>query len=146
MKLGFTGSRHGTSSPQSTALSVLLRSLNVTECHHGCCIGADSQFHDMARLLHPTATIVGHPPEDRRLENRGLDCTVMLAPLPYDQRNWKIVEACDMLIATPSTMTEIMRSGTWQTVRFARRQRKPIVLVLPDGSTVREEPKVESTR
>jgi predicted Rossmann fold nucleotide-binding protein DprA/Smf involved in DNA uptake len=37
------------------------------------------------------------------------------------------------MIATPHSYVEIGRSGTWATVRYARKAGKPIYLILPDG-------------
>ena len=35
---------------------------------------------------------------------------------------------------TPQGNEEVMRSGTWATVRRARKQDKPIFIINPDGS------------
>ena len=43
-----------------------------------------------------------------------------------------------MLIACPASADEELRSGTWATIRYARRKLKRIYLILPDG-TVQEE-------
>ena len=59
-------------------------------------------------------------------------------PLPYLERNRAIVDACDILIACPKGMQEEQRSGTWATVRYARRRDRPIVIVWPDGTVTRE--------
>jgi hypothetical protein len=36
-------------------------------------------------------------------------------------------------------MNEVVRSGTWATVRYARNWEKPITLLMPDG-TIKQEP------
>jgi hypothetical protein len=52
---------------------------------------------------------------------------------PYLDRNKYIVRDIVSLIATPAEAEEQLRSGIWSTVRFARKQGKPVVLILPDG-------------
>ena len=59
----------------------------------------------------------------------------MHVALPYTRAQHKqIVNVCDVLIAAPSG-PEKLRSGTWSTVRYARKLHKNITIVLPDGST-----------
>lgn len=41
---------------------------------------------------------------------------------PYLQRNDALVEHADLLIAFPRTADEVLRSGTWSTVRRARKR------------------------
>jgi hypothetical protein len=53
--------------------------------------------------------------------------------LDYLDRNHAIVDAVHALIAAPKGSKEERRSGTWATVRYARKDRKPIDLVTPDG-------------
>lgn len=48
------------------------------------------------------------------------------------ERNHDIVDDGMLLIAAPSC-PEYMRSGTWATVRYARKVHKPRVIVWPDG-------------
>ena len=55
------------------------------------------------------------------------------APKGYLDRNHDIVDAADVLIAAPSGTTEKRRSGTWATVRYARKLGRTICVVLPDG-------------
>jgi predicted Rossmann fold nucleotide-binding protein DprA/Smf involved in DNA uptake len=54
-------------------------------------------------------------------------------------RNRIIVDGCDVLLAAPSgAERDNPRSGTWMTVRYARKRRKRIVIVWPDGTTTEE--------
>ena len=43
-----------------------------------------------------------------------------------------------MLIAFPSTQFEIQRSGTWQTIRYARKLKKKILIIYPNGEQLNE--------
>jgi hypothetical protein len=44
------------------------------------------------------------------------------------------------LIATPSTDDEQLRSGTWATVRYARKAKKRIKLIFPNEKIMEEGP------
>jgi predicted Rossmann fold nucleotide-binding protein DprA/Smf involved in DNA uptake len=57
---------------------------------------------------------------------------------PLD-RNRDIVDAAAVLIAAPKEMTETLRSGTWATVRYARKQGKQVWIVWPDGTVSKHE-------
>jgi hypothetical protein len=54
-------------------------------------------------------------------------------------RNHRIVDMTRVLVACPDG-EERQHSGTWATVRYARKRGKWIIIVYPDG-TVREENK-----
>jgi len=57
---------------------------------------------------------------------------------PYLDRNQDIVDGADILIAAPNEDKEIVRSGTWSTVRYARKSKKKIILVLRSGEVIEE--------
>jgi hypothetical protein len=61
----------------------------------------------------------------------------MMPEEDYLPRNKNIVRATASLIATPFEFVEILRSGTWSTVRFARKLGKPVFLILPGGTVER---------
>lgn len=125
MKIGFTGTREGMSQGQKENLVQILQNYNPTEFHHGDCAGADEQAHDIVREFFPDCKIVVHPPESDYLRayKQG---DVMLDPLPYLQRDRKIVDQTDMLIGTPLTLTETKGSGTWYTIKYAKRINKDV--------------------
>lgn len=60
------------------------------------------------------------------------------APKPYLVRNRDIVEETELLIAAPAKAVEHLQSGTWSTVRYARRFGRPISIIRPDGTVIRE--------
>ena len=51
----------------------------------------------------------------------------------YLKRNRAIVKRSDILIATPGQREEILHSGTWSTVRYARKKGIPIWKIYPNG-------------
>jgi hypothetical protein len=138
LKLGFTGTRRGMSAFQLEALRHFLIGFRTTggiaqEFHHGDCTGADAEAHDIARELGIPIHI--HPPTDTRLRAR---CAlkslpaydiVTYNPKSYLERNHDIVDACDWLIAAPGGDKEVLRSGTWATIRYAMKQGKQVVQI-----------------
>lgn len=121
MKIGFTGSRHGMSNRQKEKFVELLKAMNPTEFHHGDCEGADAEAHDLVREHFPEVVIVVHPPEleDKRAYRQG-DMTCI--PLGYTLRDERIVDSTEFLFAAPLSDQEQRRSGTWYTIRYARRR------------------------
>jgi hypothetical protein len=102
--------------------------VDIEEVHHGDCVGADAQFHELARAKGLIS--IAHPPTDSKYRAFCKDGT-QLAPKPYLERNHDIVNACDVLIVCPKERTEVLRSGTWATYRYGRKQGKKVKLILP---------------
>lgn len=133
MNIGFTGTRHGLTWAQRGRLIHLLRySFNPPGVfHHGDCVGADAMAHDLARRA--GYQIVRHPslnPKHRAFCNEGVQRKLKR----YLDRNHDIVDESDILIACPYQAKEVMRSGTWATVRYARKKGKPVILMFPSGA------------
>lgn len=130
MILGFTGTREGMTPRQNQDLRWLLLALDFEEFHHGDCVGADAEAHDIVRAIYPQVKIVIHPAEgtDHRAFKKG---DVILEPLPPLERNRDIVKASRRMIATPKEPREVLRSGTWATVRYSRQFSKPVDILVP---------------
>lgn len=105
----------------------------IVEFHHGDCVGVDVQLCEMIRELHPKTLIISHPPNYEKLRAY-FPSDQTKKPKDYLKRNRCIVDATDMLIAFPFEMTEQKRSGTWATIRHAKKQGKRIGIFYPDGS------------
>lgn len=134
MRVGFTGTQEGMSQWQAQFVFDEMMMLAPLEAHHGCCVGADAEFHDMLGYSH--AKVHGHPPLNTSKMAR-CHCDVMHPAKDYLVRNHDIVDACEWLIAAPKGPEE-QRSGTWATVRYARKVGRPISIVWPDGNVTRE--------
>lgn len=133
MNVGFTGTREGMTNEQAITVSNILVSVTVDKVHHGDCIGADADFHRLARGL--KLPIKGHPPtkDDYRAF---CDFDEQNPPKSYYARNRTIVnEGKDLLIATPKESEEQPKGGTWYTVGYASTVKRWTVIVWPDGST-----------
>jgi hypothetical protein len=136
LDIGITGSRNGGNDQQYSALTRLLSYDYGTaekRLHHGCCIGVD----EFAALTAKDVGyyIVGHPPyhpftiSDASINESDL----VEAPKPYLDRNRDIVHVSTLLIAVPESDHEVLRSGTWSTIRYARKLNKLIFIIDTDG-------------
>ncbi len=132
VSVGFTGTQRGMTGPQRESVVRLLGSLKPGAVHHGDCVGADTTFHDLCNRQ--GIPIIIHPPLQgrKRAMCNGRNVTI-LAPKAFLARNRDIVDASDVLIAAPFEEKEVLRSGTWATVRYAEQARRPVYLVLPSG-------------
>lgn len=133
MVIGFTGTRDGLTEKQSRSLVAwLTQNAPFTAAHHGDCVGADSHFHSACRNLEGYTKMHLHPCD---LDNfrAGRDADVMYQSKPPLARNKDIVAKCDVLLACPKGPEE-QRSGTWSTVRVAKRAKKRAVIFWPDGT------------
>lgn len=136
MRVGFTGTRHGCTASQLILLRQTLHRLPITEFHHGDCVGADAQAHELVR-----APIHIHPSDgDQRLRAfcKTGNIAMVYPPMLPLVRNRIIVDMTELLIAGPAGIEEELRSGTWSTIRYARRQRKKICILFPDGTKLLE--------
>jgi hypothetical protein len=132
MKVGFTGTRKGMRPQQKKTFRDLLIELKPTMFIHGDCIGSDADAHKIAVDLGIAITI--YPPRKTDLRAYCKAPGAVIMPVDdYLPRNIKIVESCDLLLATPETYENEVRSGTWYTVRQAKKRQKACRVILPDG-------------
>lgn len=132
IKLGFTGTRYIPTKYQFGALHQLLDTYieggEPVRGHHGGCVGADAAFHRMC--VQRGMFMVLHPPTDSR--RQGIIIADEVRPrFPFLVRNHHIVDATDVLIAMPAQAQEILRSGTWATVRYARKNNFSVIIIPP---------------
>ena len=141
MILSFTGTRKGMTAAQRRTLRARFHpgyAGPVTRVHHGRCVGADEDAHDLflvARI--PVETHPGHIPE---LRAPCLGAVVDHEPMDCIERNHVMVDLSDGLIAAPAGYKEARQSGTWATIRFCRAQGKPVYIVWPDGRLEKWDP------
>jgi hypothetical protein len=139
MIVGFTGTRKGVTEAQRVSVASLLVALHRrnpgAEFWHGDERESDTTAAIIAQELgYWTVAWPGPDPK-----TRGAHVSDEMQPLsPYLVRNRRIAENCTCLIATPQNGTELLRSGTWATVRYARHAGKTVYVVQPDGRIDRE--------
>jgi hypothetical protein len=136
--IGFTGTREGMTPEQKFYLCGLLSFLanNIDTVHHGDCIGADKDFHNLVREFCPLATIHIHPPSNPKTR-AFCQGDIVHPEKPYMERNQDIIDACSLLLSTPKDIekpSNLKGQGTWATISRAEKQGKQITIVYPLGS------------
>lgn len=129
MNVGFTGTRKGMNSYQWHQVLQMLVTNKPNSLHHGGCVGADDMAHKIAELLEIRTVI--HPPTNDKLQSFAVP-DELRDPKPYLERNHDIVDETGYLIACPGTDQEVQRSGTWATIRYAKKQGKEVWIFFPD--------------
>lgn len=126
--LGFTGTRQGLSPYQKSTLVRLYSVLRPEVLHVGGAAGADLD----ATNLFPSPKVEIYPSNLEVVLPKNFS-KIWPPKHPLD-RNRDIVKASDALVACPKGNKEELRSGTWATVRYARIESLPIVIIFPDGN------------
>jgi hypothetical protein len=134
MIVSFSGTQRGMTMEQCNVVPATLINLKATELVHGDCIGADAQAHNIALEL---GLVVKKRPCTLRYKRAFTAGGEVVAPpeAPLD-RNHKIVDDGKVLLATPQSYQEERRSGTWATIRYARKLDRLVYLIGPDGGVV----------
>lgn len=153
LKLGFTGTHHGMDVEQKTDILVrftqLAQQYDEIEFHHGDCIGADEQAAKAMNAVRQQLIahfgsnppciirIVSHPgyPPNHPKETKFRAFTdfndEVREAKPFIARDHDIVDETEEMFATPVSDDEEVRSGTWTTVRYARKQERKITILYP---------------
>lgn len=134
IKIGFTGNRYGLTYDQKVQIISILDKYNNLIVSHGDCIGSDTDFHNLVMNYRNEHTnkiikINIYPPNDAKLRafNKG---DLIMEEKPYLQRNLDIIKNSSILIACPIDKNkEQLRSGTWSTIRKARKQKLSIIIL-----------------
>jgi hypothetical protein len=116
VSIGFSGTRHGLNDFQKAFLKQLLQDKCGT-FHHGDCVGADSDAHDIVKSFHDKWRIIIHPPENPRFRAFKQGGQV-LKPKGYYARNYDIAEESNVFVGMPIGPTE--KGGTWNTINQFR--------------------------
>lgn len=141
MKVGFTGTQQGMTNNQKAMVIGLLSKEKPEIAHHGGCIGADTEFDDICYRFLPRHIItVVHPSNIFGKRGRWHPTNYTRGVKPSLERNKNIVDESDFIIATPKETAEVLRSGTWATIRYARKTGKHLYTVYPNN-TYKEENK-----
>lgn len=136
MNVSFTGTRAGMTSEQHSEVAAWLEKFYFSpddEFHYGAAIGADDEAAILADQI--GFQVVAHPAE----EGGAVPIGHVLPERPALKRNPDIVDAGAVLLATPRLGCEERRSGTWATIRYARRIGKDVTIIWPSGIVEGEE-------
>ncbi len=128
MIIGVTATQQGLTDRQKYLVREELLALGATELHHGDCTGGDADIHAIAVEL--DLYIVIHPPRNES-KRAFCDAHETRRALDYLDRNKNIVLESDKLLGCPRYNREELRSGTWSTIRFARKIGTPYLVILP---------------
>jgi hypothetical protein len=106
--------------PSWTVISVFLWAVEVRQIDH-----------DPNRIIR----IIGHPTSEKYVRKEllalDLECDEVREAKHPLERNHDIVDQTDFMIAAPFTESEVLRSGTWSTIRYARKQGKEVYIFTP---------------
>jgi hypothetical protein len=134
IKIGFTCNRKGLTPIQEEEIKLILDKYDNIIVSHGDCIGADTDFHNLCmnyKNTHINKNITIHifPPNNPKLRAFNIG-DLLMKEEPYLKRNLNIIKNCSILIACPIDKNrEDLRSGTWSTVRKARKHKLLIYLI-----------------
>ena len=153
IKVGFTGTKNGMDADQKAELVVLFTRLvgeyDEIDFHHGDCVGADAQAARLVDLVrrnlirefgpNPSCRVKivchpGYPPNHPEVDKYRAFTTCndeIREPKPFIARDHDIVDETDEMIATPVSEVEERASGTWTTVRYARKREKKVTVLNP---------------
>lgn len=136
--LGVTATRYGLSDFQRDHAKQrfvhLLGEWDEIEFHHGKCVGGDEETLLIAKSLGPRVRTWAHPAIVRPNMVSQVTSDVELPAKPPLERNVDIVNAIDELLAYPGQEHEVLRSGTWSTIRYARKAERLHAVILPSAT------------
>jgi hypothetical protein len=140
--VGITGTQTGLTDNQRKTLEKTFKlfETNFKNFHllHGDCVGVDCEAHCLYLRMNFGGKIIIFPPKNniKRAYCTSLQSsqTIILPEEEYLVRNKNIVQNADILIACPKEENgEMIRSGTWFTVRYAKNFYNKIILIRPSG-------------
>lgn len=140
INVGFTGSRAGMTAKQTERftqeLSELKRSFENRHIvfRHGDCVGADAEAHKIVvdEFLGTTEIF----PCNITWARAWCESETIHTPQPPLNRNKIIVDRSTYMFACPSG-AEILRSGTWSTIRYARKNGVWLCVIMPNGEVTK---------
>lgn len=163
---GFTGTRRGMTPAQRQAALDYLMADWPAQIMHGGAEGADDEIDEivapiywekgtgagrlLSSIFQVSMPIIVLPTDATRQAMWNGHSTPLGPPKAFAAirdvwgpseplaRDRIIARRCTRLLACPGQAAEIVRSGTWATVRYARLAHKPITIIFPNGS-VRQE-------
>lgn len=134
--LGFTGSKKGLTPAQLDTFARRLWSKSWAGFVHTG-VGAAAQAAHFVAIARGLSVIVYTVDGTRGVFLPG-ERTTLMPSRPLLLARAALVESCAVLVACPSG-PENTRSETWKDILRARAERRPVVLVWPDGTVAKDE-------
>lgn len=130
--VGITGSLEGLTGPQLRWAKQFIQDNVVRVLHHGNCIGGDE---DVATLFYKgqDTYIIAHPGHISTMQSKISFNDLVLPEKHTLARNRLIVNSSDLLLGFPKIDDEDDNSGSWYTIRWAKRHRTPVIVISPTG-------------
>jgi len=144
MKAGITGTQKDMNEIQEKNFIYFLEQYQpISEFHDGNCIGSDIHArrilfetlkHPIEFHIHPSTLnsfVKPFRPNLTKINHKIIEYPVK----PPLERNHDIVKV-NVLFATPKENLEVIRSGTWATIRYAKKWNIPVYILYPDGRVI----------
>jgi hypothetical protein len=142
---GFTGTRAGMTAAQKDGVTryIICETDGLPSiAMHGGAPGSDEQFDEIVTGILIGIRVAIRPCAMDRycfwIAKGDAVVRSIYAPIAPLVRNKIIVNESDCMIATPAEAQEQQRGGTWSTIRYTRKVGKPLVVIFPDGTVIRE--------
>lgn len=132
--LSITGTKHGATQLQLHRATLTLQQKydeGFRWLHHGRCKGADVEVAAIAQRL--GFKTIGHPGTTKAWQADDFVDYYTRDFKPNLERNHDIVDEGEYLLALPRGGVEELRSGTWATIRYARKLGRPMGIIKPNG-------------
>lgn len=137
LELGVTGTRNGMTKFQESNLEKIIETLifekeyDLRVLHQGQCVGVDVE---VAKFLKRKFNfyIISHPPIKTDLIGICENDEKRQAK-SYFSRNRDIVNESNLLLVIPAQNSPQAFGGTWYTHDYARENKKPYIILYPDG-------------
>jgi hypothetical protein len=138
MRVGITGTRDGMTKEQKQSFCILVAWLEISQWHHGDCLGVDDQTTSIIAETYPNVHIVCHPPVDEALRAFNPHYYAMKEAKTHFARNRDIVDSTELLIVVPKDTTWQKYGGTWYTYDYAKKRKKRAIIIWPKGRVEEE--------
>jgi hypothetical protein len=129
--IGVTATREGLTIQQLQWTEGFLKRNSTHVLHHGDCVGGDEELAIMFSKF--GIYIIAHPGSTPALRAKSRYNDLTLPNSNNLFRNSVIVKSSALVIAYPKGSVEEIRSGTWFTIRYAKKENARIIIVGPDG-------------
>ena len=103
---------------------------------HGGCVGGDEQFHHLCKKFGWRVEVLPGPTIEGKICYA--DADYIYPPAPHMQRNKSLVAFAHWMYAAPYEREPQEHGGTWKTIGFARKAKRPLTIVYHDGNFTTE--------